>query len=258
MANRWLQLHGYEQQCVRGSGPEPHWLKAQQRPLAGPEFASPSRPSVPRLRNFWRTFGGIAALAGNLANLAVAFLALHLFTPHPAYIPISSTWSDKSLLDSVMVERASSVSGARVIVTAKSPSTFLLFNRWNRGVPNGGSARREHGLGQMPKSSEHFYIAAPRRNLEHRFEQLQDRGFESIQLNLIAVAAKLTEREIRLYKLWWARHCRIEPEWIDMWSSFRRDRFSRTLTNECVPGGICIVLSQGPCDAGAFQGLGEL
>jgi hypothetical protein len=101
-----------------------------------------------------------------------------------------------------------------------------------------------------------FYIPIARQFMERDFELLLEKGeFNNLQLHVIYVLPTWSERELRHAKAYWAQACHVNIGMLDRWSSFHDPADKSELKNDCRPGGVCLVVSEGDCDGDAFEGL---
>jgi hypothetical protein len=267
MKNRWLDRYNYSPSGARGNGFSRGARVNAGHPEAGSEgdLRAPSAVSGPTTNEPRRSPGGITAtlhvlnpfltIAASLATLAVALVSFNILRSHHDYYPSPSTASKDGRLPAIKVERAQNAQAAQHLVETRALSAQRLFHRWNRNGSVGGSARRIHGPAPRGEQKKVWYVPVPRERWEPQFDDLQDGGFTSLQFHEIHIPQGWTAENIENHEFRWAGMCRVSKEWIDMWSSFRSAASNRELRNECVPGGICLVISDGDCDARTFEDM---
>ena len=159
--------------------------------------------------------------------------------PAPIQVPLGP-------LAGVEVERYGSLEAA---INRNPPDRIATIKDWNEP----GTRRFEISSGDLSLDSLPVYAPELRRGFEQSFEELGD-GLSRVRLYSINVPDSWSPGivEDRRYK--WAKWCRVEPEWIDLWSSFRDGKLSRTRVNECRPGGRCLIVSP-ECNRRIFDTL---
>ena len=188
--------------------------------------------------------------------------------PQPVVVDVKSAIPPIKLYGAIKLQRAPDAAAARKLIGGFSAPARSLSLDWNGGphhfIFTSGSRKNQE--------SRPYYLATPREGWEKQFENIIYSGLQGLNLYEIEISKNWSSRALDnfLYRL--AAECNVDREWIPWWSSFRSPEvpwvdkaFTRLanafrppldlhLTNECVPGGRCFVISMG-CSANAFDGL---
>jgi hypothetical protein len=188
--------------------------------------------------------------------------------PQPVVVNVKSAIPPLKLYGAIKLQRAPGAAAARQLIAGLASPARSLSLDWN-----GGPHHFIYSSGpRKNKENRPFYLATPREGWEKQFDDVVYSGLQGLNLYEVEISKNWNWRALEnfLYRL--AAECNVDREWIPWWSSFRSpgvawvDKIFATLTNafrppldlhltnECVPGGRCFVISMG-CSANAFDGL---
>lgn len=162
--------------------------------------------------------------------------------------PLSTAQTDeKELLESIKLERYWDENVADRQMEKESHGLKGLYLDWKTGTH-----RFVFGAGE--RQSYPVWLPLPRPSYKHEFDRLLHRGLSKIWLTEVHTPTSWSSGDLEARINLWANQCGVKAQSIPMWSSFRTVP-SKRLENMCRPGGVCIIISNGPCAGNTFKEL---
>jgi hypothetical protein len=217
-----------------------------------PEDALPLRARPRSRRGRWLGQTSTAWVFALLTNLVAASIGwgfgkagTAVLRPQAPTIVVTQR-SDGERRHLLRIDRTVGFSEAMALTKDRSPELMSLTRHWN-------DPRGRRRFGHLPSSLK-YYSALRRIELDVYYSDFVLDGVGRPSLYEVGIPPSWTNRQLELYVDHWATQCRIDPQMIHVWSSFRNSDFG-PLEDECRPDGICLILAEN-CD-NAFSNLGD-